>query len=354
VLWLGWDGSAIPELAEIELFLFAPRFDLDGRELALPKISRDVETVELAGTVLIAAEQPLNSRVDKPFKPLPIKAVPIIDRISVTQISELALCPYRYFSSALLNLRPLEKTSYWELSRRRLGTLAHDILEKVLPRLVQGEDIQVETLVTISAFQEREWQTVRQALHTFLFDEKSVMSRRQQTLQQVEKPFELPISFTFDSHQHTVTIVGRMDRLDQLEDGSWLVMDYKTKGGTIGPLERQEMVKLIRPQIPLYMLAVEHLFGGPVAGGLEIRLRSNKQGGLVLDKYKDRFKAASFMKCTADQFLSLFSKEVDQLLHKLVERHYLPGPTSRLQCGLNSCPFWRLCRFDWPVTTEED
>ncbi|OGS05687.1 MAG: hypothetical protein A3G41_03885 [Elusimicrobia bacterium RIFCSPLOWO2_12_FULL_59_9] len=71
-----------------------------------------------------------------------------------------------------------------------------------------------------------------------------------------KRPFY--VEYNFDLKIEGVAVTGKVDRIDQLDDGSLAVIDYKT--GKPIPQERVQ----VDPQLTLYQLACEETLGKPV------------------------------------------------------------------------------------------
>lgn len=76
---------------------------------------------------------------------------------------------------------------------------------------------------------------------------------------------------------------GRIDRIDELADGRFRLIDYKTSDVGIGKADLEQGRRI---QIPLYAWALERLSGaGHVADGFYFAISKAKPGALSLDKW---------------------------------------------------------------------
>lgn len=73
---------------------------------------------------------------------------------------------------------------------------------------------------------------------------------------------ELPFVVTIDGKR----VTGKIDRLCELDDGSWVVIDYKSE--TVRPIDHAVKVKEYEVSIGVYRLAAELMVGGKTVQGL--------------------------------------------------------------------------------------
>ena len=178
-----------------------------------------------------------------------------------------ANCPFRAFAELRLGAKDLEAAGIG-LSPMERGNLIHKILENVWKtletqeHLLEMEPLNLKALVmqiTEGAVDKITWRYPQTFTERFTEIEKERLCSRVIQWLELEKqrtPFkvigkEVEKYVTLDSDTRIRVII---DRIDQLEDGRKLVIDYKT--GVVSPgqwfSDRPE-----DPQLPLYSLATE-------------------------------------------------------------------------------------------------
>jgi probable DNA repair protein len=175
-------------------------------------------------------------------------------------IENQALCPFKAFAESRLGARELESPLPGLRGKER-GTIAHHILERCWKHLQTQEallsisDHDLHALLDVSIDE-----ALREHAHAQL-QQKSYLALEKQRLRklildwlQIEKlrsPFTVISSETStDIQLNKLNINVRIDRIDELQDGKKLIIDYKTgsnvsRSGWYG--ERPEA-----PQLPLY------------------------------------------------------------------------------------------------------
>ncbi len=151
-------------------------------------------------------------------KPLPT-AEQRRERISVTALDRLRSDPYQFYASSILRLKEIElldaePTPAWQ------GQLAHDILEHWHGNGGSLNEIAREKL------REMDHHPLSRALW-----EPRLLKGLEWVEQELERdPNRTPVLWEeWGEIEHRgVTIFGRIDRLDRLDDGTFAVVDYKT------------------------------------------------------------------------------------------------------------------------------
>jgi probable DNA repair protein len=207
-----------------------------------------------------------------------------------------AICPAWGYFQYRLGANKLEEPTEG-LDARQKGTFLHQALEVFWNN--------VKTSAALHALTEEERsaqvnQSVTQVLDAHNADDKNVkLAPRLQQLEQnrltrlinhwllLELAREQP--FTVLEHERTVDVntqgiafTLKMDRLDQLDDGSLLVLDYKT-GASIDT-RNWASNRLTEPQLPIYA-AVQPPPEGPVVGVVfaKVRMHDPAWAGLTQD-----------------------------------------------------------------------
>ena len=179
-----------------------------------------------------------------------------------------ANCPFRAFAELRLGARALE-TADIGLNAMVKGSLIHTILENVWQRLESQENllamepsnlkIFVEGITneTIAAIAWRFPQTFTERFRLLESERLCLRVMQWLDLEKQRSPFnviEMEDRDKYEANAGGVKIKVIIDRIDELEDGRKLVIDYKT--GSVAPAqwfgERPEA-----PQLPLYSMVVE-------------------------------------------------------------------------------------------------
>ncbi|QDM40168.1 double-strand break repair protein AddB [Altererythrobacter sp. TH136] len=139
--------------------------------------------------------------------------------ISVTGLDRLRADPYQFYASSILGLPELEPLEA-EPSPAWQGTLAHEILENWHKTGRPLDEIARETLSAMHAHPLTRALWRPRLLNALRWVEASVAS----------DPSRTPVLWEEKGRMEWrgVTLHGRIDRLDQLEDGTFAVVDYKT------------------------------------------------------------------------------------------------------------------------------
>lgn len=162
-------------------------------------------------------DAPLAPRYEKPDpEPSPEQRR---QRISVTALDRLRSDPYQFYAGEILRLKELdlldaEPTPAWQ------GNLAHDILEHWHEH---GGD-----LVTIAGDKLREMD--HHPLTRALWEPRLMKGLEWVEAEIASDPARKPVLWEKwgEVAHRGVTLFGRIDRLDRLEDGTYAVVDYKT------------------------------------------------------------------------------------------------------------------------------
>ncbi len=184
------------------------------------KLLAGVHSVDLACSQLSDASRPRNRSY-----PLKIPNDLLPQSLSISELSLLMNNPGQFILERILKLNPLPP---WEaeVDQRHKGIIVHDILKQAV---TQG--LSLEQMMELSQQQLNEL-NLSAHRHIFWDDEITQCLKNFQKLQTTLKTkrtwVEVKGSWTIETQFGQVTVVGRADRIDQLEDGSWQIIDYKT------------------------------------------------------------------------------------------------------------------------------
>lgn len=213
-------------------------------------------------------------------KPVPVSAVKRPAHVaflknhcfSASSVNTYMKCPLRFYYQYVLGLQEKEEIAE-ELEPAELGTFLHVFLEKAFQPL-KGRPFQIHAAFRkkFMALLEKEFdaellkklgpdaflarEVVRVRMERFLDNEASRPVREIEGLEKVMET-EIPLG------PYSCRFCARIDRLDRMEDGSLLVLDYKSGSNEELPRpaekirenlsSRQEIRKNIRSfQLPLY------------------------------------------------------------------------------------------------------
>lgn len=187
------------------------------------------------------------------------------DRITVTGLGLYTRCPYRWFLQHVQGLRTVEHDPA-EMDGQVFGILGHDVLEKAAKSDAFGserastvEDLLHATLADLARqqFGSNPRAAVRiqlAQLRTRLGDfARWQADRTREGWRVLVTEHNLRDERGLDVDGNWVPLRGRIDRVDQHEDGTLEILDYKTSDGPKDPgkthLEKDRWVDF---QLPLY------------------------------------------------------------------------------------------------------
>ncbi|MDB5873786.1 MAG: addB [Ramlibacter sp.] len=214
VLWRSSDDSGEPVLASA--LVQSLILDDEAQRAADPRDSREVEV------------QPVR-------KPLPAGARLPLVQLSASAYEDLRRCPYRFFALRQLGLQEASEIDT-ELDKRDFGNWLHKVLaafhavlhdspEFAGPARARLLDITADEVTKAQGLEEGEflpfaaaWPQVRDGYLAWLAKHEALGA----VFERAESEHEMQLG--------PVKLVGRIDRIDRMPDGSLLVMDYKTEG----------------------------------------------------------------------------------------------------------------------------
>jgi ATP-dependent helicase/nuclease subunit B len=168
-------------------------------------------------------------------KPLPAGTHLPVAQLSASAYEDLRRCPYRFFALRQLGLQEAAEIDA-ELDKRDFGNWLHKVLAVFHVALKESPQPDVaargQLLDTIAEQVTREqgldegeflpfaatWPQVRDGYLAWLAQHEALGA----VFESAESAHEMPLG--------PLKLVGRIDRIDRMPDGSVLVMDYKTEG----------------------------------------------------------------------------------------------------------------------------
>jgi DNA helicase-2/ATP-dependent DNA helicase PcrA len=293
------------------------------------KASRFVEEAELPSTLTQAAAKSELERDLESIDTVPQRiqfALP--EKFSFSQLKTFERCPWEYKFIYILKM-PEEDTPYFTF-----GRVIHNCLRQFLlplldeawrqPSLFKGdkaENIDL-SLKRLLALYEEYWidsgYENRQQADDYRARGKKMLSslhaqvdKEAPKIKFLEKKFSLPLG--------SETLTGTIDRVDDLGDGTYEIIDYKTgeKPKNFGYENKQQLL--------LYQAALEEVFG----------LKVSK---------------LTFYYLKNDEMVSFTAKdgEVEKVKQKMLDlinkiRHFDFTPRAAIMC--QNCPYKKLCEF---------
>ena len=236
------------------------------------------------GNVFLASSMmQVPETVDPVSRPAP--APPMRSRpreYAVTDIKTLITDPYAFYARRILGLRPLDRLNE-DPGGRDKGIAFHAVMEKFFdpdaafqdPELERQRLMDVTESVLASARLEplvvAEWSAHLAQIADWLIAEEQ---RRRRD----GAPMKREVEGRFDIPGTGFTLKGKADRIDRLNDGSFVIYDYKTgqlpSGPTILHKDRQLLLEAVMQDAG----AFEDLPGGPVSHVVHISLsRTSKE-----------------------------------------------------------------------------
>lgn len=183
-------------------------------------------------------------------------------------LSNQAACPFRAFALHRLQA-PEYRLPRPGLDAGQRGTVVHDALERFWQNVAGSEAL---TALSANALQDAVAQAVAGALDQLNRRFRLTLSQRGYRLEQqraerlllqwleIERkrpPFtvldrEAPVRIALD----TLTLQGTVDRIDRLEDGSQLLIDYKTSNAAKSKNSWAPEPRIADPQLPSYAVSL--------------------------------------------------------------------------------------------------
>lgn len=206
----------------------------EGGEHVMP--SGFVQELQLQGATALADDPSvLRALTPQPGRmPAPKGDALTLTRLSSTTYEDLRRCPYRFFALRQLKLQESDELDA-ELDKRDFGNwlhlvlkLFHEALEKA-PSASPIDRIAMMNIASEQATQEMglsrseflPFASVWPRVRTGYLDWLAGHEAQGATFSQAEAWKETPLG--------SLTLIGKIDRIDRLADGSALVMDYKTE-----------------------------------------------------------------------------------------------------------------------------
>lgn len=330
---------------------------LDGeREQRPSPLTRDWPLVA-ADTLAVRADDPLWEPATPHRETLPVVAAPpppAALRGGAGLLAAQAGCPFKAVAGFRLDAQALSEASFAP-DGLMVGNLVHDLLERVWRALGDSTTLAQQTNEQLHALVELLAQATladlgRRRPDLFTPRYARIEARRLATLvvdwlaleKQRQRPFHVT---TLEQRQHIelhgMQLAIRADRIDQFDDGSVAVIDYKT--GSKVSIEGWFDERLSEPQVPLYCVQTDR----PVRGALLARVRSDNTGCRFIGLGSDTTVAPGVTLpddingLDWEQIRARWYEAIDLLASEIVAGRADPTPSPQV---CQYCDFGALCR----------
>lgn len=294
---------------------------------------------------------------------LPVTAQESI-RATSSLLTDQAACPFKAFTRHRLHVRPLESAQLG-LDGRERGIILHDAMEAFWR---EAAGIDTLTGTTESGLRERIDEAVGKAvasakrrlagrealgylgveavrLSNVLFEWLQNEARR--------KPFSvIDLECAFDTEIAGRSAKLRIDRVDLLEDGSLLLLEYKS--GTVSEKDTMQQ-PVLAPQLALYLLRYRSASGQQASGGAVCRIddQASTWMGAGSAKYVEMPLQRRLLKHEQDEEsqddlwleqLQLWQREIESLEQSFINGNTQADPAKGPQT-CRQCDYGTICRY---------
>lgn len=269
-------------------------------------------------------------------------------RLSPSRMEQYLACPYRYFLSSVLGLqREPEEGEDW-MDRASEGSILHDLFENHSRARAAGSagvDAQDEDDMLRSLDEALQRQAARSGADPAAFLEARFRElahgvrryfERERRLLQARRPLYAEFAFSdhkdadapparYQGQEREILLTGRVDRIDENEEGDWVIVDYKT--GKPEGFVPQKLLKMDdKLQWALYAWAVQQVSGKNVLAS-EYVFTSKEGAGW----------SSTVAAPSEEQVAPLF----DSVLKRMNSGHFIPAPDENKTCTW--CDFKAVC-----------
>lgn len=267
--------------------------------------------------------------------------------LSVSQLNRYANCPYQFFCSHVLKLVPDEEVSL-ELDARDHGNLVHGVLQTFWQQYLEGPLPSVEDgQATMEGLLKKEYQSAGGQPSASLVRSMRDFVRHDLAWAQkgfrpkyLEKWFQ---GLTIQTSLGSVSIRGRIDRIDVSPDGAYILYDYKT--GSAPQINAMTEGKDV--QIAAYLLAAENILPqGRNVGAAYYIIGTRSKKGIFHEYYHKAIGVSKGKNVLDEEGFAQQNEKFAEILRTHVER-ILQGrfpiePASSRICSY--CAFQGICR----------
>lgn len=274
---------------------------------------------------------------------------------SATRIDTYLRCPLQFYYKYVLGLEEKEKLSE-DIEGKEVGIFVHQLLKDLFARFINKKpeinqefyrkfpEILAEKFETFFSKRKRPdlfmlEKVLYYRLNRFLAFEQASEERRVKKILYLEKRFEEQIKLSGTTFDFTYAV----DRVDEREDGSVLILDYKTGSDALRPQQTSKLEEMefkresIRNhiksfQLPLYYYFEKKKYQEETLNAALYNLRSLKLSYLYNKKRNE------------EKLMPICLKALDFILHEIIdpEKTFIADPANGRNCKY--CPFFYLCR----------
>jgi ATP-dependent helicase/DNAse subunit B len=257
-------------------------------------------------------------------------------RVSPTSLESYLQCAFQYFGRHTLKLKTRPPRPDARLDFSVQGTIVHDVLKRwwteggdIANLFEEAFESAVEKLgIPIAYHTER--------LHNAMLDDLVAFAADTQWPRaEFRSRMEAPLLFAL---AEGIEIRGRIDRLDEADDGRAFVLDYKYASAQS---TRKKLADELLLQPPLYLMGAARQFGVTPAGAFYVGLK----GGVKYVGWSEagELKSAPMPEDWFERTRELARRAVEEIRAGRVEVR----PADSDKCGRCDCR--DVCRIDVPV-----
>ena len=274
---------------------------------------------------------------------------------SVSSIDTYVRCPLQFYYKYVLGFKEKAKLSE-DIEGKDVGKFIHQLLNHVFAEFINRKpqideeflrkfpEILAEKFETFFSKRRRPdlfmlEKVLYYRLKGFLTFEQNNKERRVRKILYLEKQFKERIELSGSTFDFTYIV----DRVDQLEDGSVLILDYKTGTNATKPQQAAKLQNMkfkresIRDKIGSFQLPLYYYF----------EKKKYQEETLDAALYNLRNLKLSYLhgkKRNEEQLMQICLRALDFILHEILdpEKAFAADPASGRSC--NYCPFVYLCR----------
>jgi ATP-dependent helicase/DNAse subunit B len=245
-------------------------------------------------------------------------------RQSPTRLETYLNCPFQYFAGRTLRLSEPPPLPEKRLDFLTQGNIVHAVLARWYPAPQDIDALFAEEFARVLEEKRIPWGYHTERLrNTILEDLRAFANDGRWPLPGVEALTEQPFEFRLSD---SLTISGKIDRLDKSPDGRGWVTDYKYSRAIKAKVEDPSLL-----QAPLYLMAAERVFGVEPSGMLYVGLK----GGVQTAGWEDGLPEGFFENAEARTL-----EAVEQIRAGRIE----PDPADRDKCRY--CDYRDACRLE--------
>lgn len=209
--------------------------DEAGEALLPSALVQQIELMSVDSAAVVADPRPVREIPLQPvYLPRPVAPALAVSTLSASGYEDLRQCPYRFFAQRMLGLRAADELET-EVDKRDFGLWLHAVLKRFHTELAAQPTADLRRRQgRLDAAADAETSTMGLPEGEFLPFVAAWPALRNGYLGWLETHEAQGATFDqgeVDSRQGlgAITLIGRLDRVDALADGSAMVIDYKTE-----------------------------------------------------------------------------------------------------------------------------